>query len=63
MLVARMKRQFMNTVKGSRLFEYMGEGAFFSRVDQALAYSWDQLEERYDDYDRETCPLNNYIKP
>ncbi len=60
LLVARMKKQFMDTVKGSGLLDYMGEGAFFSRVDQALRYCWDQLEDRYD---QDTCPLKTYIKP
>ena len=53
-LVARMKKQFMDTIRSTRLIEKMGEEHFFSRIQYALDYAWDSLGE---DYDRTNCPL------
>jgi sulfate permease, SulP family len=55
-LVARMKKQFMDTIRRTGLIHIMGEDHFFSRVTYALNYAWDQLGERYD---RSTCPLRS----
>ena len=56
LLVARMKKQFMDTVRKTGLIEVMGEDHFFSRIQFALNYAWDGLGS---DYDRDTCPLRN----
>jgi SulP family sulfate permease len=53
-LVARMKKQFMDTVRRTGLIEVMGEDHFFPRVDHALTAVWTRLGERYD---RDLCPL------
>ena len=53
-LVARMKKQFMDVIRSTRLIEKMGEEHFFSRIQYALDYAWDSLGE---DYDRTNCPL------
>ena len=53
-LVARMKKQFMDTIRATRLIEEMGEEHFFARVQNALDYAWDSMG---DTYDRTTCPL------
>ena len=53
-LVARMKKQFMDTIRATRLIEVMGQDHFFGRVQDALDYAWDSLGS---DYDRTTCPL------
>ncbi|CRI67110.1 Sulphate anion transporter [Thiocapsa sp. KS1] len=55
-LVARMKKQFMDTIRRTGLIRIIGEDHFFSRVTYALQYAWDQLGERYD---RTTCPLRS----
>ncbi len=53
-LVARMKKQFMDTIRSTRLIEKMGEEHFFSRIQHALDFAWDSLG---DEYDRTNCPL------
>ena len=53
-LVARMKKQFMDTIRATRLIEKMGEEHFFARIQYALDYAWDSLGEAYD---RTACPL------
>jgi len=53
-LVARMKKQFMDTIRATRLIEEMGEEHFFARVQNALDYAWDSMG---DTYDRTACPL------
>jgi len=53
-LVARMKKQFMDTIRATQLLEVMGQDHFFGRVQDALDYAWDSLGS---DYDRTTCPL------
>ena len=54
LLVARMKKQFMDAIRRTGLKEEIGAEHFFSRVEQALDYAWDSLGE---EYDRTTCPL------
>lgn len=56
LLVARMKRQFMLTVRKTGLIDVMGEDHFFSRIQFALNYAWDELGS---EYDRNACPLRN----
>jgi SulP family sulfate permease len=53
LVVARMKKQFMDTIRRTGLREKMGD-SFFSRIGLALNYVWNQLG---DSYDRENCPL------
>ncbi|MBK1644732.1 sodium-independent anion transporter [Thiocapsa imhoffii] len=55
-LVARMKKQFMDTIRRTGLIRVIGDDHFFSRVTYALDFAWDRLGEGYD---RETCPLRN----
>lgn len=54
MVVAGMKKQFMDVIRRTRLIEYIGEEHFFSRIQNALDYVWDRLGS---EYDRTTCPL------
>ncbi|MEJ1353773.1 MAG: sulfate permease [Candidatus Sedimenticola sp. (ex Thyasira tokunagai)] len=54
LVVARMKRQFMQTVRRTGLLGIIGQDHFFSRVTSALDYVWDSMGE---EYDRTTCPL------
>lgn len=54
LVVARMKRQFMQTVRRTGLLGMIGQENFFSRVTSALDYVWDSMGE---EYDRTTCPL------
>ncbi len=56
LLVAQMKKQFMDTLRRTNVIEKLGEEHFFSRVEQALMYAWDKLAP---EYDRNTCPLRN----
>jgi SulP family sulfate permease len=53
-LVARMKRQFMEVVRNTGLIDLMGPQRFFSRTLFALEYAWDSLG---GEYDRSQCPL------
>lgn len=55
-LVARMKKQFMDTIRRTGLIRIIGEDHFFSRVTYALNFAWDRLGDRYD---RTTCPLRS----
>jgi SulP family sulfate permease len=55
-LVARMKKQFMDTVRRTGLIQLMGDDHFFSRVDHALTAVWERLGPRYD---RALCPLRS----
>ncbi len=43
LVVARMKRQFMQTVRRTGLLGMIGQENFFSRVTYALDYVWDSL--------------------
>jgi sulfate permease, SulP family len=54
LVVAGMKKQFMDVIRRTRLIEYLGEEHFFSRIQNALDYVWDRMGA---DYDRTTCPL------
>ncbi|MCP3868602.1 MAG: sulfate permease [Gammaproteobacteria bacterium] len=54
LLVARMKKQFMDTIRATKLLEVMGKDHFFGRIQNALDYAWDSLGS---EYDRTTCPL------
>lgn len=56
LVVARMKRQFMQAVRRTSLSEKIGEENFFSRVTSALDYVWDSMGE---EYERTSCPLRN----
>ncbi len=56
LLVARMKKQFMDVIRHTGLIETLGAEHFFSRIQYALNFAWDELGE---DYDRESCPLRN----
>jgi SulP family sulfate permease len=58
LIIARMKRQFVQTIKRTGLLEKIGEDQIFSRITYALEFAWEQLElEMGDAYDRNTCPL------
>ncbi|MCU7914613.1 MAG: sulfate permease [Candidatus Thiodiazotropha sp. (ex Gloverina cf. vestifex)] len=59
LVVARMKKQFMDTIRRTGLREKMGDN-FFSRIGLALNYIWNQLG---DSYDQENCPLRIPEKP
>jgi SulP family sulfate permease len=54
LVVARMKKQFMDTLRRTGLREKMGDN-FFSRIGLALNFVWNQLG---DSYDRDHCPLH-----
>ena len=58
LLVARMKKQFMDTLHRTDVIAKLGETRFFPRVQFALDYAWDGLGP---DYDRNSCPLNSPI--
>jgi SulP family sulfate permease len=53
-IIAGMKKQFMDVIRRTRLIEYMKEDHFFSQIQNALDYVWDSLG---DEYDRTKCPL------
>jgi SulP family sulfate permease len=57
LVVARMKKQFIDALRRTHLYEAMGENSFYSRVTYALDYVWDSLG---DSYDRTTCPLRRH---
>jgi sulfate permease, SulP family len=54
LVVARMKKQFMDVMRNTKAIDFIGEQHFFSRVQYALDYCWDALG---DSYDRSQCPL------
>ncbi len=54
LLVARMKKQFMDTLHRTNVINEIGADHFFSRVQYALDYAWDSLGP---EYDRTQCPL------
>ncbi|MEW8499669.1 MAG: STAS domain-containing protein, partial [Candidatus Thiodiazotropha taylori] len=56
LVVARMKKQFMDTIRRTGLKDKMGEETFYSRIGLALNYVWDELG---DSYDRDNCPLRS----
>jgi len=54
LLVARMKKQFMDVMRATKTDDFIGTQHFFSRIQHSLDYAWDQLG---DDYNRKKCPL------
>ncbi len=55
-LIARMKRQFMNSMRKTGAIQAMGDDHFFSRLAFALTYAWTNLEcDKCDNSDQ--CPL------
>jgi SulP family sulfate permease len=55
-LVARMKRQFMQSMRKTGAIEIMGGESFFSRLTFALAYAWTDINcEKCDN--SKNCPL------
>ncbi|MEW7989385.1 MAG: solute carrier family 26 protein [Candidatus Thiodiazotropha sp.] len=58
LVIARMKKQFMDTLRRTGLKDKMGEDTFYSRIGLALNFVWNQLG---DSYDRENCPLRSPI--
>lgn len=54
LIVTRMKRQFMQTIRRSGLHDVIGADHFFARITYSLDYVWDSLGESYD---RTKCPL------
>jgi hypothetical protein len=55
-LVARMKKQFMDTIRRTGMIHILGEDPFFSRVTYPLNCAWDWLGDRSD---RTACPLHS----
>lgn len=53
LLFARMKRQFMDTLRRTGDIERLGEEHFFARVQHALDYAWERLEDGH----AVDCPL------
>jgi SulP family sulfate permease len=53
LLVAQMKKQFMDTLRRTGVIDKLGEERFFARVEDALGYAWAKLGEAH----AETCPL------
>ncbi|MEW8562381.1 MAG: solute carrier family 26 protein [Candidatus Thiodiazotropha sp.] len=58
LVIARMKKQFMDTLRRTGLKDKMGDDTFYSRIGLALNFVWNQLG---DSYDRENCPLRSPI--
>jgi SulP family sulfate permease len=58
LVIARMKKQFMDTVRRTGLYDKMGDSTFHSRIGLALTHVWDELG---DSYDRKTCPLRSPV--
>ncbi|MCU7917565.1 MAG: solute carrier family 26 protein [Candidatus Thiodiazotropha sp. (ex Epidulcina cf. delphinae)] len=58
LIIARMKKQFMDTIRRTGLKDKMGDSTFYSRIGLALNFVWNQLG---DSYDRENCPLRSPI--
>ncbi|MES9991470.1 MAG: solute carrier family 26 protein [Candidatus Thiodiazotropha sp.] len=58
LVIARMKKQFMDTLRRTGLKDKMGDDIFYSRIGLALNFVWNQLG---DSYDRENCPLRSPI--
>jgi SulP family sulfate permease len=53
LLVAQMKKQFMDTLRRTQVIDKLGEARFFARVDDALQYAWDKLGDSH----AAACPL------
>lgn len=58
LIIARMKKQFMDTIRRTGLKDKMGEPTFHSRIGLALNHVWEQLG---DSYDNENCPLRSPV--
>ncbi|MCU7905811.1 MAG: solute carrier family 26 protein [Candidatus Thiodiazotropha sp. (ex Epidulcina cf. delphinae)] len=56
LIIARMKKQFMDTIRRTGLKDKMGDSTFYSRIGLALNHVWNQLG---DSYDRKNCPLRS----
>jgi SulP family sulfate permease len=56
LLFARMKRQFMDTLRRTGDIKHLGEERFFARVQNALEYAWERLEDNHS----ANCPLRVY---
>jgi SulP family sulfate permease len=56
LLLARMNEQCMGALRRTQASDKIGEDHFFSHVEHALSFAWDQLGT---DYDRESCPLRH----
>jgi SulP family sulfate permease len=54
LLVAQMKKQFMDTLRRTGLIHQMGEERFFARVQDALEYAWERLGQDH----AASCPLH-----
>ena len=53
LLVAQMKKQFMDTLRRTGVIHTLGEERFFARVEEALEHAWARLGPDH----RHTCPL------
>ncbi len=53
LLIARMKKQFVDTLIRTGLYESIGPERFFARITNALDYAWSGLEPDHE----ATCPL------
>ena len=56
LLVARMKSQFMGTLRRTGDINSLGEEHFFARVQNALDYAWEKLGNDH----AASCPLQSY---
>jgi SulP family sulfate permease len=54
LLVAQMKKQFMDTLRRTGVIRKLGEERFFARVEDALEHAWAQLGDNH----AATCPLS-----
>jgi SulP family sulfate permease len=59
LLIARMKKQFIDTLIRTGLYESMGPDRFFARMTYALGYAWSGLEPDHE----ATCPLRSANVP
>ncbi|WP_132972576.1 SulP family inorganic anion transporter [Thiogranum longum] len=57
LLIARMKRQFMDTLRRTGDIDCLGEERFFARVQNALDYAWEKLGNDH----AASCPLRTYV--
>jgi SulP family sulfate permease len=55
LLVAQMKKQFMDTLRRTGVLSKLGEERFFARVEDALEYAWAKLGDNH----AATCPLSH----
>jgi len=57
LLIARMKREFVQTLQRTGLIDYMGDNTLFPRVQNAVDYAWSKLGKGHKD----SCPLNTVV--